>query len=185
MDNPKIEFKWNFDTLGLISKKQSGKSTFIKKLIRNIPRDKIFILDSNLEYKDLGLNRVVPNSYDSVMLDKFILYCRKYTNILMIIEDADLYFSSAHPTEEFKKLLINGSHQNIGVIYTSKRPLGIPKLLLTETTLLFVGNFSIRNDIEYLRSIFDKADLIKELKRFQFLYKDSSGEEKIYSVTLD
>ncbi len=184
MINPKIAFKWNFDTLGLIARRQWGKSTLIKKLIAGIPKDKVFILDSNLEYKNFGLQRVVPNSYDPEMLDKFIRYCRKFTNILIIIEDADLYFTSATPTEEFKKLLINGSHQNIGVIYTSKRSLGIPKLLLTETTLLFVGNFLIKNDIEYLRSIFEDADKIKELKRFQFLFRTESGDEQVYNVTI-
>ncbi len=172
-----MEFKWNMDTMGLIGKKQCGKTTIIRDIIKNVPKDSIIVLDTNLEYK--GFNRIIPEGYNNETLERFILHCRKFKNKLIIFEDLDLYINSTNPPDELKNLFINGSHQNLGVIFTAKRPLGTPKILLTETTHLILGNFVIPNDINYLSGVVSDVNKIKNLKRFEFLCRNEDGSEEI------
>lgn len=172
-----MKFRWNMDTMGLIAKKQKGKSTMIKKILKNISKNNIIILDSNREYGDFP-HRWIPKNYNRDEMDEFLRYVRKHVNKLVVIEDIDLFFET--PTDEFRKFLINCSHQNIGVMYTSKRPKRIPQLLLSETTHFLVGQLAIESDAEHLSFIFNDTSKIKNIKPFEFLYKDTNtGEEKI------
>jgi hypothetical protein len=171
------------DTIGLVAPRQWGKTTIIKYILQHIDKKRVFILDSNLEYRDFP-NAIIPKYYSQSELDKFLIKCRQHYNILVIVEDLDLYIST-YPSEEFKKLLINGNHQNIGLIYTAKRAVGIPKLILTETKHLLVGRFIIPNDINYLSGIFKNVDKVKQLNRYEFLYKNrDTGEESIFRLNI-
>src|SRR3989339_996830 len=168
----KIKFYWNKDTATLIAIRQWGKTTVIKELTNGIPKEKIIVLDSNREYNGFP-NRWIPKAYDLEELDKFIRYCRQFKNRLLIIEDIDLFFSSANPTKELKNFLINGSHQDLGLIVTLKRPLGNPRLLMTESIHLFLGRFSLRNERDYLEDFLNSKGEIEKVKRFSFWYRNN------------
>jgi hypothetical protein len=179
----KINFSWNLETLGIIAPKQHGKTTLTKEILKNIDKRRIFILDSNLEYKEFK-NAYIPNDYSTEELDNFIIRVRQNYNILVVLEDVDLY--NCQYSKEFKKLLINGSHQNIGVIYTAKRVSTIPKLLLSETKHLFLGKFYIPNDLNYLKAIVKNYEVLPKLEKGQFLYKNrDSQEEKIIKIAIN
>lgn len=165
------------DTMGLLARKGWGKTTLIKMILRNIPKDRIIVLDTNLEYA--GFNRKIPENYDVETLENFILYCRKFTNKLIIVEDIDLYLNSTFPPKELKNLFVNGSHQILGFMYTSKRPIGIPKTLLTEATHLIVGNFIVPADVNYLSQMGLDVEIIKKLQRYEFLCNHESGKKEI------
>lgn len=173
----KIKFFWNKETVVLIAKRQWGKTTTINELIRKIPREKIIILDSNREYKYFP-NRWIPKEYTPEELDKFIRYCRQFKNKLLIVEDIDLFFKSAHPTDEFRKFFINGSHQDLGLIATLKKPLGIPRLLMTEAIHLFIGNFNLRNERNYIEDFLNSQEEIENLKRYEFWYRNNDSNEE-------
>jgi hypothetical protein len=50
---------------------------------------------------------------------------------------------------------------------------------LGETNHLIVGNFVVPNDVDYLSFIFVNTEKIRNLKRYEFLYRDEEGNEKI------
>ncbi len=172
-----IHFHWNKDTAVLMGIKQSGKSTTIKELIKGVKKENIIILDSNREYKEFP-NRWIPKEYTRDELDKFIRHCRKFKNKLIIVEDIDLYFDSSHATTEFRNLMINGSHQDLGFIATLKRPLGNPRILMTEAIHLFMGRFSLKNEREYLEDFLNSRGEIEKLKRFEFWYRNNDLDEE-------
>ena len=178
----KIKFHWNKDTVVLMAKKQWGKTTTIKELINGVPKDKIIILDSNREYKNFP-NRWVPKEYTPEELDKFIRYCRQFKNRLLIIEDIDLFFTSANPTKEFKNFSINGSHQDLGLITTLKRPLGNPRLLMTESVHLFIGNFNLKNERTYIEDFLNSKGKIEKIKRFELWYRNNDTDKEFLYKT--
>lgn len=173
----KIKFYWNKDTVVLIAKRQWGKTTTINELIAGISKEKIIVLDSNREYKTFP-NRWIPKEYTPEELDKFIRYCRQFKNRFLIIEDVDLYFRSANPTDEFRNFLINGSHQDLGLIVTLKKPLGIPRLLMTEAIHLFLGNFNLKNEKNYIEDFLNSEGEIEKLKRYEFWYRNNDSDEE-------
>ncbi len=170
------------DTCGIIAPKQYGKTTLIKQLIRSVPKERIFVLDTNHEY--LGFpNRVIPKSYNLFALNSFINFARKGSNRLVIIDDLDVYID-ATPSEELKTLMVNGSHQNIGFIYAVKRPVGLPKICKTEAEHLFVANVDDEKDKDSLKGYIKNMDALNTIPRFSFLYRNrSTREEKIISVS--
>jgi hypothetical protein len=174
-----MEFKHNLDTAVLIARKQWGKSTLIKMIISKLLNEDIVVLDSNREYKTFK-NKWIPQEYTPEELDRFIRYARQFKNKLVIIDDIDLFFTGAQPTIEFKKFLINASHQRLGLICTLKRPLYVPKLLLSETIHLFLGNFMFDNDVKYLENFIESKGVLEKIERYTFLYRNAdTGEEKI------
>ncbi len=173
----KIKFFWNKDTAVLIAIRQWGKTTVIIELISEIPKENIIILDSNREYKTFP-NRWVPKEFTPEELDRFIRYCRQFKDKLIIIEDIDLFFKNSIPTDEFKKFLINASHQDLGLIATLKRPLGIPRLLMTEAIHLFIGNFNLRNERTYIEDFLNSKGEIDKLKRYEFWYRNNDTNEE-------
>lgn len=178
-----MHFVYNMDTVGIVAPKQSGKTTLTKKFIKDLPQQRVYILDSNSEYKNFK-NRYIPLEYSFEELSRFIRLCRQRKNILIVLDDIDLFINSYKREGEFKRLLINGSHQNIGVIYSAKRINTISKLLFTETKHLFVGSMWNIDDINYLKGVYRRPQALKELKRFQFLYRDRDKQnEKVINVT--
>lgn len=172
-----IKFHWNKDIALLIAKRQWGKTTTIRELIEGVLRENIIILDSNREYKNFP-NRWVPKEYTPDELDKFLRYCRQFKNKLLIIEDIDLFFTSANPTKEFKNFLINGSHQDLGLIATLKRPLGNPRLLMTEAIHLFLGRFILKNERTYLEDFLNSEGEVEKVERHTFWYRNNDTDEE-------
>jgi len=171
------------DTVGIIAPKQWGKTTLTKHILNTVPRDKVIILDSNNEYKGFN-NRFLPESYDYQELERFIKYGRQFTNITLIMDDVDLFVNPRQQEGEFKKLLINASHQNIGVIYSAKRAETINKLLFMETKHLFMGSLWSKKDIYNLSGVYKKKELLLSLPRYAFLYRNrDTQEESILKVT--
>ncbi len=173
----KIKFHWNKDTALLMAKRQWGKSTTIKMLIEAINKGDIIVLDSNREYAGFP-NRWIPKEFDQEELDKFLRYCRQFKNKLIIIEDIDLFFRNATPTKELRNFLINGSHQDLGLIATLKRPLGNPRMLMTEAIHLFIGRFNLKNERDYLEDFLDEKGKVEKLERFQFWYRNNDTDEE-------
>jgi len=173
-----MEFKWNMDTMGLFARKQWGKSTIIKALLKSIPKDRILILDTNREYK--GYNRIIPKDFSINTLEDFFFYGRKFRNVLLVVEDIDVYFDNSNAPTHTKSQMINGSHQNLGLIYTSKRPKRIPRILLSEATHMIIGGMVLKEDLDYIKSIIEiDPEVLKKLKRYWFVHWYETGETKL------
>lgn len=174
-----MKFLWNKETIVLIARRQWGKTTMIKKIVKNISRSNIIILDTNNEYQDFP-NRIIPREFTSEELDRFLIHCRKNISKLVIVDDIDAYFEGAQATGELKDFLIRASHQDLGLIATLKRPLFVPKLLLSEAVHLLMGGFIFKNDVDYLNSFIKDKGILEKLQRHEFLYRNAdTGEEKI------
>lgn len=158
-----MNFRYNYDVIAVVSKSQSGKTQIIKKLINNVPKEDLLILDSNFEYNDY-INIYQPIRKFTEELDKFILQARTQKNKLIILEDIDLY--KPLYSKEFGDLIINGQHQNLGIIWASRRVLGLEKTLLQNSTYIIMSKDVPVEDKEYISNTFETGDARKGIEGF-------------------
>lgn len=133
-----FNFTWNYEIAGFVSKSQSGKTTLIKKLIKDIPKKNVIVLDTNFEYDDYPYAEQIFVHTPS-KLDEFILKQRKQKNKLLIIEDLDIY--TPQLSKQWHELLSNASHQRMGILYSTRRVLNLNPLTLTLTDWLIFSKY--------------------------------------------
>ncbi len=171
-----IDFKWNQDTLIAIGASRSGKSDFVKQVIK--PCKRMIVLDSNHEYAErYGLKKVKnplqvtlnsalqASDYTLSTLNKFIIASRQFTNCLIVFEDIDLFLKNV-PETQAKNLQINGRHQGLGQIIVSHRLVGLPLLMIQKADYLVmwkVPKMLEKNENDKWRSSIPTIDLHSQL----------------------
>ena len=179
--NDNMEWNWNYDIVGIVSKSQSGKTTLIKKLIKNagISKEDIYIFDTNFEYKEYKNNTYTIN-YNKSALNEFVMKIRKQKDKLVIFEDIDL-FQPAY-AKAFHDLLVNGKHQYIGIIYTTRRVRYLNPLTLSMTDFLIFSKFIPLSDLKMIKDTINRIDFkidekkISQLKLYEFYMVNASKD---------
>lgn len=188
MSEIKIRFNWNQDTLIAVGASKSGKTRFVKNLIKGCNR--MIVLDTNYEYANLFKLKAVKNpldiqvntalqtvDYSLKTLNNFIIASRRFTDCLVIYEDIDLFLKNV-PPDELRAFQINGRHQNLGQIGISHRLIGLPLLMLQKADYLAIWKISAllgQNDVQKYRTAIPTLDLHKQLSRHsKIIYKMDS-----------
>lgn len=157
----------NLHKVIIVGNSGAGKTVLLRRMIKNVDRDKLLVVDSNHELSKLGKvtenldawgknGRTVlrPARYDSRYLDSIILSARRYYNRLLIIDDLDLFAdgSGRLSSKELVNFAINARHQNIGLIVTVKRLSGIAYKVIQQ--LNHIVFFTVNSlDIPYIEKI--------------------------------
>lgn len=145
-----LNFRFNYDALLFLGRSGAGKTTLVKKILSNVPRSRLYVIDSNYEFHGSNITR--PTAYTSEWLDDYIKKFRAvHSNCLLYIEDIDLF--QPLRSIELKRLAINGRHQNIGLILVSRRPKELPKVVISKCRYCFIFAGLVPEDKEYLESI--------------------------------
>lgn len=171
--------------VGLYAPQNSGKTHLASWLVSLVPTNiPVYVYDTNFERltaypqntRNIKFIRS-PNPSDQenpAFLDMAILHLRsKSSNFFIVIEDIDKIVSATKSieTSELFKLASDSRHQRIGIIYATKEPTNIPKILRSNTNLYFIGNFIEPQNVKTLTQIVDKATLT-HLKQRQFIMLD-------------
>lgn len=184
----KAEIYWNKSKLLFIGASGMGKTSFLIQYLKGCQKIKGFsciALDSNFEYSTrLNLKPlrniidVRPNTAlqsvdtDIKALNNFIMMCRRYTNQLIILEDIDLFLAgTGAPPEQLKNLMVNGRHQGLGFCATSKRLVGLPKLILQQAdyiTIFRCGPFT-QKDFDNYKDVIPNLEDIKTLTPHEYI----------------
>jgi len=174
-------------TVGLIAKRNSGKSCLLKYLVEAerhkfarlyviCPTEKI-----NRFYSDIVDDECIFDNYDEKWVEKLINKMtminsnkpqKERKNVLLILDDivSDHNF---HQSPTLKKLFIRGRHINIGIILTFQYLNLIPPVARVNLDYLFAGQMN-KQSVDLLISEFISGDISKEqfLKMFNRCTRD-------------
>lgn len=134
-----MRYFFNYHNVLIAGNSGSGKTELALHYLKTAQR--VMVVDSNFEIAlKLGLKWTrdlerwspdipvfVPHEYSTEMLDAIIRHVRQFTNLALLVDDIDLYSAGQFYTgAEIVTAMINIRHQNIGIIMTMKRIVGIP-----------------------------------------------------------
>lgn len=174
--------------IGILASSGYGKTYLTQSLIKQLATQhkEIKYIYYNTDFESLDMIKPLKNviifkpdkefNDDLSYLNKFILEIRsKYSNIMLIIDDLDLFYdgnsSLSVKSKEIKNLFSNGRHQRVGCIWISKALKYIPKKVISNTDVFYIGNFVEKDDIDRLRGFVD-VELIRKLTKPVFLRYD-------------
>ena len=162
-------------TVGLVAKRNSGKSCLLKYLVDSERHkfNKIFVIcpteKINRFYSDIVDDECIYDTYEEKFVDKLINKMteinsnksnKERKNILLILDDivSDHNF---HQSPTLKKLFIRGRHINIAIIITFQYLNLIPPVARNNMDFLFCGQLN-KQSVDLLMSEFISGDISKE-----------------------
>lgn len=178
-----MDFSYNSETLIVIGASGTGKTTILKPIIEAI--DRKIILDTDAEYPNSGseikVNSIYrPKAYDPNELEMFVSKCRAFYDFCMIIEDVDAYGINEFNVPSLKVVQVNGRHQAIGQIITSRRITGLPMLMLMKAKYLIIFGIS-----KMFKSRAEYTNYIEFIPTLDYHFNFVPHEYVIYEMRLD
>lgn len=151
-------FSWNYHKGIFIGSSGCGKTS---EIVNNyLPLgNRLMIIDANMEIATkTGLPKTTklkewspqipcyyPREYSVKHLDESIKQLRKFNNVLFFLDDLDAHTGGNYFCgKELITLMVNGRHQNIGVLVANKTPTGIDKRIIQQCHYASIWNVSSR-----------------------------------------
>lgn len=102
----------------------------------------------------------------------------------LIFEEAQFYLPNNSLTPVFFELLTTGRHARINIIANTQRPASIHKMLISQSSEVYIGQLFEMRDIAYLyQSVGSVAENIPDLQKFEFIKYEIGNPEQVI-VTL-
>lgn len=183
------------DKIAILGRSGSGK-TFLSRTIQKIyPR--VLVIDFMREYSDgdvvtsfqefsekllafkterrkrFRLIFQFPPAETEVELifDHILKTAYAAGNLLVVIEEVQMYSHSHHLGHWLRQCLLTGRHRNLALIFTTQRPGELHKTILSQCSHIFCGQIHEKNDLKYLDNYFYKdAEKLQKLQPQFFLY---------------
>ena len=173
--------------IGLIAKRNSGKSVLLKHLVNSEKHKfhKIFVLcpteKINRFYSDIVSDDCIFDNYDEKWMNKLIekmteINANKPTkerkNILLILDDC-VSDHNFHQSPTIKKLFLRGRHINISLLITTQYIYLISPSMRNNLDYIFCGQMN-KQSIDLLTNEFLSGDITKEefIKMYNRCTKD-------------
>ncbi len=188
-----MEFKVKLnDRIGVFGATGYGKTYLANKICEKIINKGYKVYAYNTNYEEL----VATETYEPPKLNKdirtlveWIIKMRGgYSNIMLRIEDLDTFFNNGKFLNEYSKFILDlfddGRHQGIGVIYTAKLLRYMPLKLLSNTNLMFIGQYTEQMDLAKVKAMGIDDEIVIKLQKPIFLAYDKSKpyEERLNYV---
>jgi len=195
------------EVITVLGQRGSGKSSWVKKQLPGIPR---FILWDTLgeysekagqyegfpEFDNLsdvyseiraagpnGIFQIVYNSLQDEDLNSLCEIAAAAGPVCFIVEEVDTYATPWDCPIELKALLKKGRHWGVDMIFISRRPAEINRLITSQSQRFIVFRIIEGRDIAYLKSIIGPvADDIPKLDDLNYIdWKHGKTEKKAIS----
>lgn len=147
---------YNGMTLLVVGSTGTGKSTFIKKLIKMIVSGKYsnknkLIFDFQDEHGDINAVRVVPNKLLPVKIakEKFFKQFLAVKNTCVVFEESRIYCKHQELNEDMIKKLVGKRHDNNTIIFSFHAMRQIPLWLLDYTDFVFLKHTIDTNIVRF------------------------------------
>jgi hypothetical protein len=170
----------------------SGKTTLAKKIIEHHRR--VVIFDSQEEYEGFTVS-----SFDEfreyftgdVYREEFTVVCRYrdeidyqltadalpfIKNVLLVLEEAELYLTSWDRSNYLFPLISFGRHQRISLLAIGRRPSEIAAKLRSQCTSIFTFIQKEPRDLDFLLAWDFDPEAVKSLPRFEYATVGESFE---------
>jgi hypothetical protein len=103
-----------------------------------------------------------------------------FGNILIVIEEVQLYSNPHFLPHWLRNSLLTGRHRNVGLIFTSQRPGEVNKTIVSQCRHLFCGNLIDKNDINYVAGFLNsESNKLINLKDRKFIYRGPDGIKEV------
>jgi energy-coupling factor transporter ATP-binding protein EcfA2 len=137
----------------------SGKSTLMKQLIKDIPKEYLLLYDINNEHPEL-------NRYgnDLPKIDDFIFQAHLSKNAIIICEEATIFFTSHNRTDEMLDLLGRRRHTGNGIILIFHSLRQVPDYMLSFINYLIILKTNGDTEDKIDRK-FDNPDVLDAYRR--------------------
>lgn len=176
----------------VIGRKGSGKSTLVREIMNSGQYPRIFVLDTNGEYKKedgflvtdtvtAGARamvrvrtkpefRVSLRDPDTEKLVRLLDIAFEIPHTLVVVEEAHFYIKSpSHLPVQFSKLVRMGRHRAISQIYVAQRPTGLHRDMTAQSDYLVTFRQYETRDIDWLSKVAGDEDIeqVKELPDYK------------------
>lgn len=172
--------------IGIMGRKGSGKTEFLKKCLENI--DRYIIVDTLKEYekgiifddvyklnefvKLHGSNnkmKIIFRPQDDESMEKFFIITIRICNYTLIMEEVDYWCNQYQIHPILKKAIKYGRHENKNLIWISRCPYEINRFLTRNCDLLVSFVQTEQRDLEYLNKL-SFGRTIGDLGEWEFAY---------------
>jgi hypothetical protein len=181
-----MEYREETEIITVLGQRGSGKSSWVKKRLPKIPR---FILWDTLgEYKghetfdnledlvrylhknESGFFQAVYNTLNEDEFEKVCRLAGAVGTCTLIVEEVDTYATPTNCPYELRKLLKVGRHYGVSMIFVSRRPAEINRLITSQSQRFVCFKMFEPRDIVYLRSIIgNEALTLSDLPVLQYV----------------
>lgn len=196
------------DMTAVIASTGGGKSTMVKRLLKQRKPRRLVIWDFKGEYPEFApivsslveLDRALlaagegsavkiafrPSMKKIIRDRQFDHVCKqvlKAGNIVFLVEELSFVTTAQHPPEDWRTLNVIGRGRGLALIGTSQFPAQVDKSFLGQATKYYCGMI---NQPSHKKAMADAMDIdIKELsalRQFEFIEKDrlTQAKNKIY-----
>lgn len=183
--------------ISIMGKKGSGKSYLTKEIMYEWPR--VIIVDNTGEYETEeiynGYDECVSALVNASKRNQFRISLRTRSveddlrlleivetipSILLVVEEASRYVSSAFLPPEIEALIRYGRHKDISQIYLARRPTELHRDLTANSDVIVVFNTQEPRDINYLRSFIGEQaqEAIRlDAEKYELIYWTSNPKK--------
>ncbi len=168
--------------IGIFGATGYGKTYLANYLSKKIMDKGYKIYAYNTNYENLAATETYePPKLNKTIKDliKWIIYMRaNYEDVILRIEDIDTFFNNGKFLNEYSKYLLDlfddGRHQGLGVIYTAKLLRYMPLKILSNTELMFIGQYTEQMDLVKVSAMGIDKNIPIHLKKPIFLAYDKT-----------
>lgn len=174
------------DKVLIIGRTGCGKTTLVKHLLSSIK--KYIIYDTVGEYGDLAPEaenlleffeyieaqepRLVYFTDRDSEFDKICRIVYALSKTYFVVDEIDNFCKSNYTPDYLTKVIRYGRKYNIGLIFVTRRPAEVSRLLTSQASKIISFTQHEPNDIKYLAPIIPGSERILTLPRFSLLYYD-------------
>ena len=189
----------NNNIIGFIGRKGSGKSFFVKELLKSGALKRYIIIDTQNEYSYFGTIIEDVESLREFLLrhgdtdfrvvfklkhledqEELFWITRNVNNYTLIVEEIHLFCNPYFIQEDLKNNLALGRHKGRSLWYISQRPAQINKLLTSQSDLIVVvGAIHEPADLAY----FGRMKFSKNLENLSQYEKSFYGDSSLIGET--
>lgn len=162
----------------------SGKSFLTKKIIEKLNR--VVVIDTMYEYNDgmifYNLKTLIEefinnkpetfkyicrfdNDNDIELLFKFCWYVK---NLVLVLEESELYISPFQKQSEFLKLIRYGRHKAISIIAIARRVVELSNDVKANANIIITFKQILNKDLEYLGNLGFNKETVMNLKTYEY-----------------
>lgn len=115
-------------------------------------------------------NYAGPESEEWSHLEFVCEVAKSCGNMTLIIEEVDNYANTSRMPEKLRYLLKRGRHHGVSMIFVSRRPAEINRMITSQSQRFIIFKTFEPNDVRYLSGIIGAdSRLLPNLKTFEYL----------------
>lgn len=114
------------------------------------------------------------------IFNQLLRVCYYFENILVVIEEVQVFSSPHYLPHWLKTSLLTGRHKNMALMFTSQRPGEVNKTIVSQCRHIFCGNLIDKNDLNYVSGFLNEnSEKLINLKDRNFIYRGPHGISEV------